>query len=107
MKICATSQGDDLNARVDSRFGRCEYFVLFDSDTLDYEIKRNPNAQGAGGVGVTSAQLMVDWGVDVVLTGDVGPKAFQVLQLAGIKVVTGATGEVGQVVEEYRQGKFN
>ena len=106
MKICITSQGDNLNAQVDPRFGRCEYFVLVDSDTLDYEIRRNPNAQDAGGAGVTSAQLMIDWGISVILTGNVGPKMIQVLRPTGIKIIRGVTGTVKEVMERYKNGEF-
>ena len=103
MKICVTSQGDNLDAKIDPRFGRCAYFILFDSDTLDYEVKRNPNAQDAGGISVTSAKLMENWGVGMVLTGNIGPKATQVLQSAEIKIITGVTGTVKGAIEKYQK----
>ena len=52
MKICVTSQGDNLDAQVDPRFGRCPYFIIVDTDTSEFEAIQNPNVNGMGGVGV-------------------------------------------------------
>jgi predicted Fe-Mo cluster-binding NifX family protein len=43
MKICVTSQGDNLDAQVDPRFGRCKYFIIVNTDTLEFEAVKNPN----------------------------------------------------------------
>jgi len=104
--VCVTSEGNDLEANVDPRFGRCQYFIIVDTSTLDFEAVRNPNISGMGGVGVQSAQLMVDKNVNAVLTGNVGPNAFQTLKAAGIEMITGVTGVVKDVVEKYKEGGF-
>lgn len=54
MKIAISSQGTDLNSQVDPRFGRAQYFIITDSDTLDYEVIENPNISAAGGAGIQS-----------------------------------------------------
>ena len=107
MKVCITSQGDNLDSQVDTRFGRCQYFIIVDTDTLEFEAIKNDNINGMGGVGVQSAQLMVDRNVGAVLTGNVGPNAFQTLQAAGIKMITGISGIVKDAVDKYKEGKFN
>ncbi|MBN1794006.1 MAG: NifB/NifX family molybdenum-iron cluster-binding protein [Candidatus Omnitrophica bacterium] len=106
MKICVTSQGNTLESQVDPRFGRCQYFMIIDTDTLEFTGLPNPNIDGMGGVGVKSGQLMADHGVKVVLTGNVGPNAFQTLQAAGIEVISGVSGKVNEVVNDYKQGRF-
>lgn len=108
MKICVPSTGLDLNSKVDSRFGRCKYFIFIDSDNLNkYEAVENASACARGGAGVTAAQSIVNKGAKVVLAEDVGPKAMKVLQQAGIKVITGATGKVKKVVKKYKKGAKN
>lgn len=104
--VCVTSQGDNLEADVDPRFGRCQYFIIVNTVDLSFEAVQNPNISGMGGVGVQSAQFMVDKGVDAILTGNVGPNAFATLRAAGIEMVTGVTGTVKDAVEKYKEGNL-
>ena len=106
MKICITTQGDNIEAQVDPRFGRCQYFVIVDTDANETDVLENPNKDGMGGVGVQSGQLMAEKQVKAVLTGNVGPNAFQTLNAAGIEVVTGVSGTVKEVIEKYKKGEF-
>ena len=104
MKVCVTSQGETLDSQVDPRFGRCQYFVIVDSESLEFEAVQNPNIDAMGGAGIQSAQLVAGKGVKVVLTGNVGPNAFQTLQAAGIDVIAGMSGTVRGVVQKYGEG---
>ena len=106
MKICVTSEGKTLDSKVDPRFGRCQFFVIVDTDTLDFEAIENQNAQFSGGAGLQSGQLMASKGVKAVLTGNVGPNAFQTLQAGGIKIYTGLSGKVRDAVEKYKSGEL-
>jgi len=106
MKIAITSQGPGLEDRVDPRFGRSPYFIIVDPNTMDFEAVENQNVSGGGGVGVKSAQLMADKEVKYVLTGDCGPKAYQVLGEAGIEVIVGLSGKVNENIEKYKKGEF-
>jgi predicted Fe-Mo cluster-binding NifX family protein len=106
MKIAITSMGGKLEDKVDPRFGRCHYFILFDTKTNKFEAVENTGAQGMGGVGILSGQLMADKGVEVVLTGSCGPNAFQTLQTAGIKVITGAIGTVQDTINKFKAGEL-
>lgn len=106
MKICVTAQGANLDAPVDPRFGRCQYFVIVDPETLQYEAIKNPNIDAMGGAGIQSGQIMANKQVKAVVTGNVGPNAFQTLNAAGISVITGASGNVRQVIEQYKNGEL-
>lgn len=106
MKICITSEGKTLDSPVDPRFGRCRNFIFFDSETGNFEACENGNAQFQGGAGIQSGQLVASKGVKVVLTGNVGPNAHQVLSAAGISVFTGVSGTVKEAVEGYKNGKY-
>ncbi|MBK5190805.1 MAG: DUF5320 family protein [Methanosarcinales archaeon] len=107
MKICVTAAAGDLNAQVDPRFGRCQYFVIVDSDTMAFEAMANDAMNAPGGAGVQAAQAMVNKGVNVVISENMGPNAFQVLSTAGVKVATGAYGTVKEAVEMYKSGKLS
>ena len=104
MKICVTAQGNTLDAELDPRFGRCQYFLVVDPETLEFEAIQNPNLDATGGAGIQSGQFMANKQVGVIITGNVGPNAFQTLQAANIEVITGATGTIRGTLEQYNQG---
>lgn len=106
MKICVSASAGSLDANVDSRFGRCPYFVIVDSDTMEYTVVSNNSSNAAHGAGIQAAQTVVNLGVKVVLTGNVGPNAFSVLSATGIKIVTGASGSVRGAIEKYKNGQL-
>jgi len=105
-KICATSQGNALDSDIDPRFGRCHYFIIVNVDTLEFEVLENPNISSAGGAGIQSGQLIAGKGVEAILTGNVGPNAFQTLQAGNINVITGLTGSIKEAVERYKKGEL-
>lgn len=106
MKICITSNGNTLESQVDPRFGRCAYFIIADPDTMAFEAIDNMNSGASGGAGTRSGQLISGKGVKTVLTGNVGPNAFQTLQAAGIEIMTGVSGIVKDVITKYKQGEY-
>ncbi|MBN2483968.1 MAG: NifB/NifX family molybdenum-iron cluster-binding protein [Candidatus Omnitrophica bacterium] len=105
-KICITSRGEDLQSEVDPRFGRCAYFIIADTESGECEAVRNPNIDSSGGAGIQSGQLIAEKGVKSVLTGNVGPNAYQTLNAAGVSIITGVSGKVREVIEKYKNGKF-
>jgi predicted Fe-Mo cluster-binding NifX family protein len=106
MRILVTATGPTLDAEVDPRFGRCQYFIIADPETMEFEAINNSSAMAAGGAGISAAQMIAEKGVKAVLTGNCGPNAYQVLSSAGIQVITGVSGKARDVIEDYRAGKF-
>ena len=106
MKIAVSARQPALDAPVDPRFGRCAYFVIVDSDTGEYEALENSAAMAAGGAGIQAGQMVANQGAEVVLTGHLGPNAFQTLSAAGLNLVTGVTGTVQEAVAQYQSGQF-
>ncbi len=107
MKIAISASGPNLDAEVDPRFGRCQYFIIADVETNEFEGVDNTSASAAGGAGISAAQMIVEKGVEAVLTGNCGPNAHQVLFSAGIKIITGVSGKIKDVIEEYKLGTYS
>ncbi len=106
MKVAVSATGEDLDAQIDPRFGRCQYFIIVDVDSMKYEAVPNESAMASGGAGIQAAQSVAGMGVEAVITGNVGPNAFQTLNASGIKIVTGANGIVKDVVKRYKKGEL-
>ena len=106
MKIALSATAPGLDAEVDPRFGRCQYFIIVDPQSMEIEALDNSNAMAAGGAGISTAQMIASKGVEVVLTGNCGPNAYQTLSAAGVQVITGVSGRIKDAIEAYKAGRF-
>lgn len=104
MKVAVTSSGNTLESDLDPRFGRASYFLIVDTETLSFEVKPNDqNMDLPQGAGIQAGKTVADCGVEVLITGNCGPKAYAVLEAAGIKVVTGVKGSIKEVIEHFKK----
>lgn len=103
MKIAVSADGGSLESRIDQRFGRARFFVVYDTESGELEAHSNQvNLDAAQGAGIQSAQNVAAFGADAVVTGHVGPNAFRALSAAGIVVYTKLEGTVGEAVEDLK-----
>ncbi|HSL88413.1 MAG TPA: NifB/NifX family molybdenum-iron cluster-binding protein [Ignavibacteriaceae bacterium] len=86
MIIAITSTGNTLNSKVSEKFGRCSYFIIIDPDTMKFEAVLNPAEKAQGGAGPKAAEVIINKGVNVLLTGHVGDKAEEALKRGNIKI---------------------
>jgi predicted Fe-Mo cluster-binding NifX family protein len=107
MKIAFSTSGNDLNAPLDSRFGRAPKFLIYDLDGNSFEVVDNEqNLNAAQGAGIQSAQTVARLGAGALVTGHCGPKAFRVLQAAGIKIYNTSAATVTEALNLYVAGKL-
>ncbi len=107
MYLAVTSQGKELDSLVDSRFGRAPYIVLFNSEDSTIEAHSNSvNLNQAMGAGIQTANFVASHNVEVLITGNCGPKAFRVLNAAGIQVYSCLTGTVREAIDLYNEDKL-
>ncbi|HOZ47894.1 MAG TPA: NifB/NifX family molybdenum-iron cluster-binding protein [Candidatus Hydrogenedentes bacterium] len=105
MKIAITAQGADMNAAVDPRFGRAKFFIVVDTDTGEFTTADNSmNLNAAQGAGIQAGRNVVELGVESVVTGHVGPKAYTTLEAGGVSVYTGASGTVAEALDQFKAG---
>ncbi|MFC1891315.1 NifB/NifX family molybdenum-iron cluster-binding protein [Thermodesulfobacteriota bacterium] len=106
MLVAVSSQGDNLDALVDPRFGRASTFLVVDTLTMAFEVIENTqNLDLSQGAGIQAAQNIAGHNPAAVLTGNCGPKAFRVLKAAGIDVLIGVKGAIRDAVQSYMEGK--
>ena len=107
MKIAFTTAGDDLDASLDSRFGRAPKFLIYDLDGGEFEVRDNQqNLNAAQGAGIQAAQNVAKAGANVVVTGHCGPKAFRVLMAADIVVYHTSATTVRDALNLFREGNL-
>ena len=94
MKIAVTSTGGSMEALMSEQFGRCQYFLIVDPDTMKFETLSNLGEQMQSGAGPKAAELIINRGAKVLLTGHVGDKAEEALKRGGIKIVDGYKGNI-------------
>lgn len=100
MKIVISSQGSELKSLVDPRFGRASHFIFYDTDDSSFEVIDNQqNVFANQGAGVQAAQNVVKLNPDLVISGNYGPKAFQILAAAGIKTAIWSEGQVSEAIK--------
>ena len=105
MKIAISAEGEALTSGIDQRFGRAKWFIVYDTESDQFESFKNTQAMNLPqGAGIQAARQVVDKNVEVVLTGHCGPKAFQTLSAAGVKVVVEVNGTVKEAVEKFKSG---
>ncbi len=105
MKVAITSQGVGPDSGIDPRFGRTKFFIIVDTETNELSVTNNvQNLNAAQGAGIQAGKLIVGLGVEAVITGHVGPKAFATLQAGGVDIYSGVTGTVAEALERFKAG---
>lgn len=107
MKIAIPASGDNLEAAVDSRFGRAARFLIYDTESSSFTlVDNNQNLSAPQGAGIQSAQSVAATGAKAVLLGHCGPKAFRVLQAASIKVYTTTADTISAALQAYQSNQL-
>ncbi len=109
MRIAVSTTEGGLDDKVSDVFGRAVSFTIVDvedGDIKSVEVVRNDFAVRGGGAGVAVSQFLADKGVEVVLTGNVGPNALSVLNSAGIKVYRAGGMKVKEAIEKFLKGEL-
>jgi predicted Fe-Mo cluster-binding NifX family protein len=108
MIIAVSSQGNELTSPIDPRFGRAQYFIIYNTDDDSFEaVSNDQNVQAAQGAGVQAAQTVVRQKAELAISGNFGPKAHSALRATGIKTALFSDGTVGDAIELAKTGKLN
>lgn len=106
MKLAISSQDGEYNTPFSARFGRCNYFIFFDTETGDWEAKSNPAAAARGGAGAQVVQFLADNRVEATISGRYGPTAFSALDAAGIQAFVADGGTPAELLDKFLANKL-
>jgi predicted Fe-Mo cluster-binding NifX family protein len=107
MKIAFTTDKEDLNAKLDPRFGRSAGFLIIDTETKEHcFIDNNQNLNAAQGAGIQAAQAVLETDAEAVVTGHCGPKAFRVLTAGEVTVYACKAETVSDALDKYSNGEL-
>jgi predicted Fe-Mo cluster-binding NifX family protein len=105
MKIAISSTGDNVGAKTHNLFGRCDFFLIVDPEIQEMKALKNEYAEAPTGAGTACAQMLFDEGVTAVISGHVGPKAFEVLTAGGVNIFLASPDfTVKETIERYQAG---
>ena len=109
MKIAFTTTGKEWTSAIDPRFGRTEYFMIFDDESKEKRVVDNTkNKMEAHGAGPKASQTLFDEKVNVLITGNgPGGNALSVLEKAKIDIYVGAGNmTVDEAYEAYKNAQL-
>ena len=103
MKIALPS----IQNKVDAHFGHCEYFTVFTTNEKS-EIVKEEKVMSPSGCGCKSdiVHTLSQMGVNIMLAGNMGDGAVNVLNSHGIEVLRGCSGDVKTVTEQWLAGSI-
>ena len=108
MKVAISSSGRTLDSEIDSRFGRCPYFLIVEIENEAIKSSKaieNIAVQQSHGAGISAAELVAKENVNTVITVNMGPRAFDVFGQFGISVFAGE-GKIDEVISKYLNGEL-
>ena len=107
MKIAISAAGSDPGSAVSDVFGRCPWFIYADSDTSERTAEQNTAASLDSGAGIKAAQVVVNSGAEAVITGNLGPKALEVLSAAGVTGYIVKESTVEDALKSFSNGELD
>ena len=100
MKIAITSEGNSLESKIDSRFGRCAYFVIHDTNTKTTDFFANPARDASDGAGPKAVEFIASKGVKKVVAGEFGGKAKALLEKLNIEMQQEKDKTISEIIKQ-------
>lgn len=108
MKLLITANSPELEGPVNPRFGRADYFIVIDTETMNWEAHENKGVDAIAGAGSQAARFVTEQRVGAVISGDFGPNAYIILAAAEIKMyLLGPSRTVWEAIANFIAGKLS
>ena len=107
MKIAISTTNGTATEPINPRFGRCETFAIYDTQTNSWSSQSNPAIEAQGGAGTKVVQFLLENAINVVITGHYGPNAFRAIQASNIEAFQATSGTPQELVEQYHNQQLS
>lgn len=101
MKVAFSATGKNKDSILDQRFGRCDYFQIYDTETKELKAIDNEGQSASGGAGIAASNQIVNEKVDAVVTGSLGPNAFDIINESEIRMYKCDSISIEAAIEKY------
>lgn len=101
MKVAFSATGKNKDSILDQRFGRCDYFQIYDTETKELKVIDNEGQSASGGAGIAASNQIVNEKVDAVVTGSLGPNAFDIINESEIRMYKCDSISIEAAIEKY------
>ena len=101
-RIIIPADSANPDGQVYYRFASAPYFVLYDFIENKMTAIQNPYAAQVRGMGITVAQMLIEYKIDAVIVGGIGPQSFDTFYLAKVKLYGPVTGSVRTAITNYQ-----
>ena len=102
LKVAIPSEGPDFEAKAGDRLGLSPYLLVVDLESKDFEAIRSPR-ESEGGAGMQMVALIIAKKSNILLTKWCSPTAERYLSIHGVRVVTGMSGTVKEILAKFER----
>ena len=106
MKVAVAASAPELDASIDPRFGRCGWFVVVDTETMDFETLENPGALAGTAPHKGTIHLLIGTAAEAIVAGSLGPNAIGALKAGDVKMFTAGGGTVKEAAIAAAKGEL-
>lgn len=107
MKIAISAEGQNKESLLDRRFGRCNYFMIYDTELGEFKAIGNKGVSSGGGAGIAAASQVIEENISVIITGNLGPNAFKLVEKAGINAYSCEALPIFRVIEMFHKNMLS
>lgn len=87
MKVVITGSAEHPDSIIDNHFGRCAFFIIYDTQLRSTEYIPNPFRSVPESAAVESVRFLVSRGINQIITGELGQKAKGILEREKIQII--------------------
>lgn len=109
MKVAISASGNHLTSSIEPHFECASYYIIVDLNRpvqTGYKAVHNPNVKSVNDVGILAAQMLINLGIGVLITGWCDPNALRVFQKANIFIYQATKGTVQEIINTFKDKKF-